>query len=196
MPVTAKKPPVGQFTVQWIALDKVKRYVNNPRVNKDAVQAVRRSLDEFGWRQPIVVDKHWVIVVGDTRYLAAKQRGDAQVPVHVAADLTPDQARAYRIADNKVGEIAGWNEIKLISEIAELTAANFDLKTLGFSAEEIEEFSKVEKDNRYLEDFDLTPKPVPVWIMVSTDESEAAKIIHTLEKLGLKSTRIESTLKP
>ena len=195
MPASKAKTSVGEFTVRWVPINKLKRYSNNPRTNADAVKAVRRSLDEFGWRQPLVVDKNYVIVVGDTRYQAAQLRGDAQVPVHIATDLTPDQARAYRIADNRVGEIADWNQIKLISEIAELTAANFNLNALGFSQEEIDRFIKTEADNRHLEDFDLTPAPRPIWVMIATDEAGASRIISAVEKMALKNTRLESTLK-
>src|SRR5687768_2604087 len=84
-------------------------YEHNPRVNDPAVDVVAASLLEFGFRQPIVVDGEGVIVVGHTRWKAARKIGLKKVPVHVATDLTPEQARAYRIADNKTNELASWD---------------------------------------------------------------------------------------
>ena len=90
-------------------LSEIKPYPNNPRVNDDAVDAVAASLREFGFRQPIVVDTEGVIICGHTRYKAAQQLGLEQVPVHVAQDLTPEQIKAYRIADNQTASLADWN---------------------------------------------------------------------------------------
>ena len=90
------------------------------------------SIKEFGFRIPIVVDSNHVIICGHTRLLAAKKLGLVTVPVHVAVDLTPEQAKAYRIADNKTSEIAEWNFELLPIEIKELQDANFDLSLLGF----------------------------------------------------------------
>src|SRR5690606_1751174 len=81
-------------------IDKLVPYARNPRRNEEAVATVAASLAEFGWRQPIVVDEDMVIVVGHTRYEAAKRLGMTSVPVHVAHGLTPAQLRAYRLMDN------------------------------------------------------------------------------------------------
>jgi DNA modification methylase len=116
---------------------RVKPYEHNPRQNDDAVEAVARSIAEFGFRQPIVVDGDGVIIVGHTRYKAAQKLGMAQVPVHVATDLPPEKARAYRIADNATNEIAEWNYELLPIELAALDEANFDLSLLGFDQEEL-----------------------------------------------------------
>ena len=112
-------------------------YEQNPRLNDAAVDAVMRSLREFGFRQPIVVDADDVIIVGHTRWKAAKKLGLAQVPVHVATDLTPEQIRAYRIADNQTATIADWDLQLLPTELASLQDADFDLGLLGFSNEEL-----------------------------------------------------------
>ena len=85
--------------IEFWNIDRVRPYDQNPRRNDKAVEAVANSIREYGFRQPIVVDANGVIVVGHTRYKAALKLGLASVPVHVAADLTPQQARAYRIAD-------------------------------------------------------------------------------------------------
>jgi DNA modification methylase len=113
----------------------VKPYPNNPRTNDDAVDTVAGSIREFGFRQPIVVDSEGVIIVGHTRWKAARKLGLEKVPVHVATDLTPDQIKAYRIADNKTNELAEWNLELLPIELGALQAANFDLGLLGFDEE-------------------------------------------------------------
>lgn len=118
-------------------IDKVKPYTKNPRnIPQKAVDKVAQSLKEFGWRQPIVVDKRGVIVAGHTRFLAAQQLGMDSVPVHVAKGLTAKQIRAYRIADNRVGEEADWDFDLLKLELEDLAGGDFDLGLLGF--EEVE----------------------------------------------------------
>jgi len=118
-------------------IGQIRPYPGNPRQNDAAVDAVAASLKEFGFRQPIVVDADGVIIVGHTRYKAALKLGLKQVPVHVATDLTPAQARAYRIADNATNEIAGWNYELLPIELSALQEMSFDLGLLGFDQEEL-----------------------------------------------------------
>ncbi|MBX3361131.1 MAG: ParB N-terminal domain-containing protein [Phycisphaeraceae bacterium] len=122
--------------IEMRGVDEIKPYPNNPRVNDGAVEAVAKSIREFGWRQPIVVDKDGVIVVGHTRWKAAKHLGLEKVPVHVA-DLTPEQAKAYRLADNRTALIAEWSDELLAVELGELKALDIDLGGLGFSDVEI-----------------------------------------------------------
>jgi len=107
-------------------------YEKNPRDNDAAVEAVAASIREFGFRVPLVVDEHGVIVCGHTRFKAAKKLGLETVPVHVATDLTPDQVRAYRIADNKTAELASWDTDLLPLELADLQDAGIDWSALGF----------------------------------------------------------------
>ena len=113
-------------------------YDKNPRFNDEAVEAVANSIKEFGWRSPIVVDRDNVIICGHTRFKAAQRLGLDVVPVHVADNLTPEQVQAYRIADNKTGEIAEWNYDILPLEIKELQEKDFDLSLLGFDADELD----------------------------------------------------------
>ncbi len=115
----------------------IKPYEQNPRINDAAVAAVIESIKRFGYRQPIVVDADGVIVCGHTRWKAAQKMGLAEVPVHVAHDLTPEQVRAYRIADNKTAELATWNMDMLSIELAELQGAGIDWSLLGFDADEL-----------------------------------------------------------
>ena len=111
-------------------LEELIPYDNNPRNNEDAVDAVAESIKEFGWQQPIVIDPDSVIVAGHTRYLAAKKLQLKTVPVVIATDLTKDQIKAYRLADNRTAELASWDYEKLNLEMMDLKA--FDMQAFGF----------------------------------------------------------------
>jgi len=104
---------------------------------RKACELVTPSIREFGFAQPIVVDKDSVIIVGHTRLKAAQKLGLERVPVVVASYLTPDQVRAYRIADNKLNELAEWNDDLSPIEISAFKEANYELGVLGFDAEEL-----------------------------------------------------------
>ena len=107
---------------------KIRPYEKNPRRNDDSVDKCAKSIQDYGFKQPIVVDTDGVIVVGHTRYKAAIKLGLDTVPVIVADDLTPEKVRAYRIADNKVGELSVWDNKLLLGELKEI---DFELFT-GF----------------------------------------------------------------
>ena len=108
-------------TEMW-TLDRIKPYSGNPRrIGESAVRAVRESIQRFGWRQPIVVDGDGVVVVGHTRLEAAKALGLEEAPVHIADTLSPDEARAYRLSDNRTGEISDWDFKALEKELAEIS---------------------------------------------------------------------------
>lgn len=138
----------------------IRPYEKNPRFNDDAVDAVAKSIKEFGWRSPIVVDKDFVIVCGHTRYKAAQRLGLAEIPVHVAQDLTPEQIQAYRIADNKTAEIAEWNYDLLPLELQELQDADFDLSLLGFDSDELEKLLNG-GDDKMVADGETEPDAIP-----------------------------------
>jgi ParB-like chromosome segregation protein Spo0J len=125
------------FRVRQVPVEKVFPYPENPRKNQQAVAKVAASLEAFGWRQPIVVDEAMVIIAGHTRLEAAKMLGLEKVPVHIATDLTPEQVRAYRIADNRTGQEAEWDEEKLIAELRGVQASGLDLAVTGFDADEL-----------------------------------------------------------
>ena len=98
------------LSVEWWPIERPIPYARNPRIAPEAAVAkVAASLAEYGWRQPIVVDTQGVIVAGHTRLLAAQRLGLAQVPVHVASDLTAQQIKAYRLADNRTAEESSWD---------------------------------------------------------------------------------------
>lgn len=116
--------------ITLMALSDITPYENNPRNNEEAVEKVANSIKKFGFNQPIVVDKDNVIIVDHTRYLAAQQLELEKVPVIVAENLSEEQARAYRLADNKTGELAGWDFEKLALELEQIES--FDMGEFGF----------------------------------------------------------------
>lgn len=114
-------------------LDEIRPYEKNPRYNDEAVGPVAKSIQEFGFKVPIVIDKDGVIVAGHTRYKAAKKLKLETVPCVVAEDLTDEQIKAFRLADNKVGEIATWDDGLLTEELESIL--NIDMKDFGFNFE-------------------------------------------------------------
>jgi len=131
------------MNIQEIEIDKLIPYHNNPRKNQ-AVDKVASSIKEYGFQQPIVVDKNMVLIVGHTRLLGAKKLGLKKVPI-VIADLSNAKAKAYRIADNRVNEDSGWDNMLLQSELNELLDYDIDLNLTGFTTEELDSlFAKEE----------------------------------------------------
>ena len=117
----------------------LKPYENNPRLNEDAIDLVAASIEEFGFKQPIVVDKDLIIIAGHTRWKAAQKLGLETVPCIQADDLTPAQVKAYRLADNKVAEAAQWDLDALQFELEELDNMDFDMEPFGFETETFDE---------------------------------------------------------
>jgi DNA modification methylase len=144
--------------IELWSLDRIRPYPNNPRINDDAVDAVAASIREFGVRQAIVVDTEGVIICGHTRFKAAQKLGLDKLPVHVAKDLTPEQIKAYRIADNKTSELADWNYDLLPIELGDLQTNGFDLTLLGFDEDELLKLLKTEVEEG-LTDPDDVPAP-------------------------------------
>jgi hypothetical protein len=122
----------GVMKIEMLSPSELIPYKNNPRKNEQAIDKVATSISEFGFKQPIVVDKDNTIVVGHTRWKAALKLGLKEVPVIRATDLTPEQARSYRIADNKTNEFAEWDWEGLGIELDELKDLDIDLDWLEF----------------------------------------------------------------
>ena len=118
--------------VEYININDLVPYKNNPRLNDEAVEYVAQSINQFGFKVPIVIDKNNVIVTGHTRLKASKQLGLEEVPCIRADDLTEQQIKAFRIADNKVGEIATWDNEKLEIELEEI---EIDMSSFGIEFE-------------------------------------------------------------
>jgi DNA modification methylase len=138
-------------------INSIKPYENNPRKLKDlAIKKVAMSLKEYGFRQPIVVDKDRIIVVGHTRFRASKKLGFKEVPITIADNLTTEQINAYRIADNRTAEESEWDNELLKMEIKDLEAKDFKLDLLGFNEDQLNDILFEEKQG--LTDEDEVPE--------------------------------------
>lgn len=125
--------------IQIWSIDRVIPYPRNARkITDKAVDKVAASIKEFGWRQPIVVDKDGVVIVGHVRLRAAQKLGLTKVPIHVASELTPAQVKAYRLMDNRSNDETGWDAELLGAEISDLKALEIDLALTGMDPREIE----------------------------------------------------------
>ena len=189
----ASAPMSAPMSVELRPLDAVRPYANNPRQNDDAVEAVAESIRRFGFRQPIVVDADGVIVAGHTRFRAAQRLGLATVPVHVATDLSPDEVRAYRLADNKTAELASWDDALLSIELDALRGAGIDWTLLGFDEEELAKLL-APAGTEGLTDPDAVPekpvdpitKPGDLWLLgkhrlLCGDSTSAADVTRLLD---------------
>lgn len=148
--------------IQDLDIKSIKAYSKNPRKNDAAVDAVAASVREFGWKQPLVIDPSTMeIVAGHTRYKAAKKLGCKTVPCVMADDLTAEQIKAYRLADNKTAELAEWDFNALEAELFELSEA-FDMDDFGFDIDKIsadefgDEFSLPDDDKPAMRTITLT----------------------------------------
>jgi hypothetical protein len=147
--------------IQWLSIDTLIPYSKNPRKNDKAVDRVAQSIQEFGFNQPIVVDKDNIIVVGHTRWKASKKLGLTEVPVLFMPDgISPSKVKAYRIADNKLNELAEWDDELLVEELKELANELEDINITGFSEDVLGKMS-LQTDEQYTKKIDTpiyTPK--------------------------------------
>src|SRR5437868_217413 len=158
--------------MMW-CLETIIPYARNARkIPVAAVDKVAASIQEFGWRQPMVVDANGVIICGHTRLLAAQKLGLQEAPVHVAENLTPAQVRAYRLLDNRSHEETTWDADLLGLELLDLKGMGVDLDLTGFNTDEIDEYLK-RGERAGLLDEDAVPEvpeapvsgPSDVWVM-------------------------------
>lgn len=126
--------------IEMVHLDALHPYEKNARINENAIPAVANSIREFGFRSPIIATSDGEIICGHTRYAAAQSLGLETVPVLYARDLTPAQIKAYRLADNKVAEMAKWDNALLLEELEEIKTLDdfaFDMSDFGFDESEM-----------------------------------------------------------
>ena len=140
--------------IEWMPIGSVKPYDRNPRRNDDAVDAVANSIAEFGFKNPIIVDSDLVIIAGHTRLKAAKKLGLKEVPVVIASDLTAEQARAFRLVDNRTAELADWDD-DLLQEELDALMDDFDMTEFGFDGCESED--PIKKDIKPLKNDFIVP---------------------------------------
>lgn len=121
-------------------------YENNPRINDYAVKKVLESIKEYGFTNPILVDKDLVIIAGHTRREAAILAGLEKVPYIIKDDLIPEQVKAYRIADNKLAELSTWDEEALKAELFELQELDYPLEVMGFTEMDLKDLFEEKED--------------------------------------------------
>lgn len=141
-----------ELKIEYIDIDSIKPYENNPRHNEEAIPYVMNSIKEFGFKNPIIIDKNNVIIAGHTRLESAKRLGMKEVPIIHADDLTEEQVKAFRLADNKVSEKSSWNFELLTDELNDILDIN--MKDFGF----LDVDMNVEWDNTIPEENELQDK--------------------------------------
>ena len=162
-------------------ISELKRYENNPRKNEHAVRAVANSVSAFGFKVPLVIDRNNIIVCGDTRYLACLELGITEVPCIIADDLTEEQIRAFRLADNKTAEIADWDFEKLAEELDDIL--NIDMNEFGFGDDVIDTMDDdVTSDD--IEDIGDSVKQSYDIIVKCDSESEQEETYEALTGMG------------
>lgn len=177
-PVTI--PGDSIMRIESRSIDSIHPYEKNPRKNAAAIDVVVGYLKQFGFRQPIVVDKDGVIIVGHTRFAAAKKLGMVSVPVHVAADMSETDAQAYRLTDNQAAEFAQWDFGLLKDELFDLKEQDFDIEMLAFDESLIEQLEPVQKQQ-------IDNREFKYGIMIECkDEAEQAKALEHTENGGFK----------
>jgi DNA modification methylase len=157
-----------------VPVEAIVPYARNARTHSDAqVAQIAASITEFGWTNPILTDGDKGLIAGHGRLLAARKLGLKQVPVIELAHLTPEQKKAYILADNRLAENAGWDQELLKLEMAELNAADFDLDLMGFTDKEIEALLNGDESGGGLTEDDAIPetpvdpvsRPGDLWIL-------------------------------
>ena len=140
------------------SIEEIKPYENNPRINDEAVEYVANSIKEFGFRNPIILDKNNVIICGHTRLLASKELKLKEVPCIIADDLSEEQIKAFRLADNKVSEKSTWDFDKLDEELdsildIDMSLFDFNINTYNVNLDDFFEDSdnKKEKESKLIE---------------------------------------------
>lgn len=149
-----------ELNIVYRSVNTLTLYADNAKTHgNEQVAAIARSITEFGFTNPVLIDEVGEIIAGHGRVLGAKLAGISNVPCIVLTDLSEDQKRAYRIADNKIHELGGWDLDKLESELRALDSHEFDIDKLGFSMQELD--SLLDVDAEFLSDdsTDVTDEP-------------------------------------
>ena len=175
---------MGKLQIEYLSIDKITPYGKNPRINDDAVQYVAESIKEFGFINPILLDANGVIIAGHTRLKAAKKLGIKEVPVVYVDDLNEEQAKAFRLADNKTGEFAEWDTALLEQELAEIL--DLDMSLFGFGEDSTLADDLI--DDKYtlavnIPQYEITGECPSFSDMLDTDKSK--ELIAEIEQSGV-----------
>lgn len=173
--------------IEYRKIDEIIPYVNNPRDNTDAIDAVASSIKQYGFLVPMVIDKEDEIITGHTRFLAAKKLGLEEVPTIKADNLSEAQIKAFRLVDNKVAEISTWDSELLANELEELSEMGVLLDEFGFENLE-EEPNEIEDETIYTRKVDVPQYEITgdkPSITELTDESKTQELIAEINKSSL-----------
>jgi len=131
---------MDKLKIEYVDINSIKPYKKNPRKNEEAIPYVMESIKQFGFKNPVILDKDNIIVAGHTRIESAKRLGITEIPCIYADDLTDEQIKAFRLADNKVAEIAEWDIDLLDTELDDIL--NIDMSDFGFDLDLEDEFNE------------------------------------------------------
>lgn len=135
-------------------IDELIPYKNNPRLNDEAVEYVKNSIKEFGFKVPIVIDKNNVIIAGHTRIKASKELGIKDIPCIIADDLTEEQVKAFRLADNKVSEKSVWDYTKLDEELDSILDIDMSMFDFNINTDDVE-IERIDLSNKEFEKYEI-----------------------------------------
>lgn len=135
-------------------IDELIPYENNPRLNDEAVEYVKNSIKEFGFKVPIVIDKDNVIIAGHTRIKASKELGIKDIPCIIADDLTEEQVKAFRLADNKVSEKSMWDYTKLDEELDNILDIDMSMFDFNINTDDVE-IERIDLSNKEFEKYEI-----------------------------------------
>ena len=177
---------MSKLTIQYVKIQDIIPYDKNPRINDDSVDKVANSIREFGFKVPIMLDSKNVVIAGHTRLKAAKKLKLTELPCVYADDLSDEQVKALRLADNKVGESSLWDEDLLNEELSEIL--NIDMDAFGFGTVE-EAVEEAFNDDKY-----TFTTNIPQYEIVGDcpeleecfDEEKATELIEEIEKSSVK----------
>lgn len=172
-----------ELQIVYKDINDLQMYENNPRKNSDAVQYVANSISQFGFKVPIIIDKNNMIVCGHTRYKAARRLKMAKVPCIMADDLDEDQIRAFRLADNKVAEMATWDYDRLEQEFMLIDPLEFDIADFGFFPNYEPDEDEEEEDDG---DADMTASEKSYSLIIDCEsKAEQKDTYERLAKMGI-----------
>ena len=135
-------------------IDELIPYENNPRLNDEAVEYVKNSIKEFGFKVPIVIDKDNIIIAGHTRIKASKELGIKDIPCIIADDLTEEQVKAFRLADNKVAEKSMWDYTKLDEELDSILDIDMSMFDFNINTDDVE-IERIDLSNKEFEKYEI-----------------------------------------
>lgn len=168
-----------KLEIKYIPINDIKPYKNNPRLNEEAIPYVMKSIREFGFKNPIILDKNNVIVAGHTRLESAKRLGMKEAPVIYADDLTEEQVKAFRLVDNKVSEKSMWDYSKLDEELDSILDIDMSMFDFDINTDDVE-IERVDLSNKEFEKYEI--------IITCQNEIELEENYNKLTKEGYKCT--------